>query len=75
MKILVDEMPQNSAQCLFSWKHIEYSKRMCRLGGFCKMTDGKCERLQTLNGYPIDLRDEYFVRGYERGFKDGSMNE
>jgi len=39
MKILVDEMPQNSAQCLFSWKHIEYSNRMCRLGGFCKMTD------------------------------------
>lgn len=43
MKIIVDKLPKTSEECLFSWKHVEYSKRKCRFGGVCKVEDSNTE--------------------------------
>lgn len=43
MRIIVDKLPKTSEECLFSWKHVEYSKRICRFGGVCKVEDGNTE--------------------------------
>ena len=46
MKILVYKKPSVPKACMFAWKHREYSKYMCKFGGYCKLeTSEKCNRL------------------------------
>lgn len=50
MKIIVDEMPKYSEQCPLSWKHVEYARRFCKIGGYCKLENGlECDLLLALN--------------------------
>ena len=50
MRIIVDEMPKDSVQCPLSWKHVEYARRFCKNGGYCKLENGlKCDLLRALD--------------------------
>lgn len=54
MKIIVDDLPRMPKECLFGWKHLEYSKWRCKFGGECELS-AECKQCSHLVSFATDI--------------------
>ena len=53
MRLIVDDLPRTSKECLFGWKHLEYSKWRCKFGGECELS-AECRQCSHLVTFGTD---------------------
>ena len=61
MRLIVDDLPKIPKECLFGWKHLEYSKWRCKFGGECELS-AECRQCSHLVTFATDI---YVGRKYE----------
>ena len=53
MRLIVDDLPKIPKECLFGWKHLEYSKWRCKFGGECELS-AECKQCSHLVTFTTD---------------------
>ena len=53
MRLIVDDLPRTPKECLFGWKHIEYSKWRCKFGRECELS-AECRQCSHLVTFATD---------------------
>ena len=53
MRLIVDDLPRTPKECLFGWKHLEYSKWRCKFGGECELS-AECRQCSHLATFATD---------------------